>query len=88
MSRGQEIKLKYQTNQDAEVRFFKANTSWDASLGLYGISFLDAGSYGINELYKNVTFDENSGNTPAETGGSTVEFKNKEGQVVLKEPII
>ncbi|RXM42097.1 DUF6443 domain-containing protein [Flavobacterium sp. YO64] len=84
MSRGQEIKLKYQTNQDAEVRLFKANTSWDASLGLYGVSFLDAGSYGINELYKNVTFDENSGNTPTETGGSTVEFKNKEGQVVLK----
>lgn len=84
MNSGHEIKLKYQTNQDAEVRLFKANTSWDASLGLYGISFLDAGSYGINELYKNVTFDENSGNTPAETGGSTVEFKNKEGQVVLK----
>ncbi|MEG1026780.1 MAG: DUF6443 domain-containing protein [Flavobacterium sp.] len=84
MGRGHEIKLKYQTNQDKEVKLFKANTSWDAGLGLYEISFSDAGTYSENELYKNVTFDENSGNNPSETGGSTVEFKNKEGQVVLK----
>lgn len=84
MGGGHEIKLKYQTNQDKEVKLFKANTSWDAGLGLYEISFSDAGTYSENELYKNVTFDENSGNNPSETGGSTVEFKNKEGQVVLK----
>ena len=81
---GHEIKLDYQSNAEGEVRLFKAITSWDAGSGLYEISFVDAGNYEADKLYKNITYDENSGNNPLETAGSTVEFKNKEGQIVLK----
>ncbi|WP_337968753.1 DUF6443 domain-containing protein [uncultured Flavobacterium sp.] len=79
------IKLEYQTNITTDaVRLFKATTSWNIGTLLYDITFSDAGSYAENELYKTVTFDENSGVSPGEKSGSTVEFKNKQGQVVLK----
>ncbi|MFV5700175.1 DUF6443 domain-containing protein [Flavobacterium sp. ZT3R17] len=88
MNAGHEIKLDYQTNSNAtEVKLFTANTAWDAGLGLYTPAFLNgAGTtyYEVNQLYKTVTYDENTGATPTEINGSTVEFKNKEGQVVLK----
>ncbi|MFH6959388.1 DUF6443 domain-containing protein [Flavobacterium aquidurense] len=85
MGSGHEIKLDYQTNKSSDtVKLYKANTTWLAGSGLYEISFSDAGSYAENELYKNITFDENSGANPSESSGATVEFKNKEGQVVLK----
>ncbi|MFH6988498.1 DUF6443 domain-containing protein [Flavobacterium collinsii] len=85
MDSGHEIKLDYQTNTSStEVRLFKANTNWDAGLGLYAIAFSDAGNYAVNQLYKNITYDENTAVNPTESAGSTVEFKNKEGQVVLK----
>ena len=85
MGSGHEIKLDYQTNKSSDaVKLYKANTTWLAGSGLYEISFSDAGTYAENELYKNVTFDENSGASLNESSGSTVEFKNKEGQVVLK----
>ena len=85
MGSGHEIKLDYQTNKTRDaVKLYKANTTWLAGSGLYEISFSDAGTYAENELYKNVTFDENSGASLNESSGSTVEFKNKEGQVVLK----
>jgi RHS repeat-associated protein len=85
MGNGHEIKLEYQTNttEDA-VKLYKATTNWQASLGLYEIAFSDAGTYAENQLYKNVTYDENTAATPSENSGSTVEFKNKEGQVILK----
>lgn len=79
------IKLEYQTNSTSDaVRLFKAAASWNIGTLLYDIPFSDAGSYAENELTKTVTFDENSGVSPSETAGSTVEFKNKNGQVVLK----
>lgn len=85
MGEGHEIKLDYQTNTVADaVKLYKATATWQAGDGLYGTSFSDAGSYGVGELYKNVTYDENTTANPTEAGGSTVEFKNKEGQVVLK----
>ncbi|MDA6071084.1 RHS repeat-associated core domain-containing protein [Flavobacterium sp. AC] len=85
MGSGHEIKLDYQTNKSSDaVKLYKANTTWLAGQGLYEISFSDAGTYAENELYKNVTYDENSGASLSESAGSTVEFKNKEGQVVLK----
>ncbi|MBS7256813.1 hypothetical protein, partial [Flavobacterium branchiicola] len=79
---GHEVKMDYQTNTANEVRLFTANTSWDASLGLYAISFANAGYYNANELYKTVTYDENSVAPLSEANGATIEFKNKEGQVV------
>nr|WP_199001718.1 DUF6443 domain-containing protein [Flavobacterium sp. ASV13] len=85
MGNGHEIKLSYQTNSDADaVKLYKATTTWQAAQGLYDISFSDDGTYAEKELYKNVTYDENTTASPTEASGSTVEFKNKEGQVVLK----
>lgn len=88
MNGGHEIKLEYQTNTSTtEVKLFTASTTWDAGSGLYNITLLNAAGttyYGVNQLYKTITYDENSAVTPAEANGSIVEFKNKEGQVVLK----
>ncbi|WP_281925686.1 DUF6443 domain-containing protein, partial [Flavobacterium collinsii] len=81
---GHEIKMDYQTNVPEEVKLFTANASWDAGSGLYAISFSNNNYYAPNQLYKTVTYDENTAAVPAEANGSTVEFKNKEGQVVLK----
>ncbi|PIF33170.1 RHS repeat-associated protein [Flavobacterium sp. 9] len=79
------IKLDYQTNISSDaVRLYKATVTWQAAQGLYDIAFSDAGTYAQYELYKTITYDENSGVNPDETAGSTVEFKNKEGQVILK----
>ena len=85
MGSGHEIKLDYQTNNsDDAVKLYKANTTWSAGSGLYDISFSDGGTYQENQLYKTITYDENTTASPAEGSGSTVEFKNKEGQVILK----
>ncbi|MCD0465217.1 DUF6443 domain-containing protein [Flavobacterium sp. ENC] len=81
---GHTINIDYQINAANEVRLFKANAIWTAASGLYEISFSDAGTYAAGELYKTITYDENTTANPTETSGSTVEFKNKEGQVVLK----
>jgi RHS repeat-associated protein len=66
------------------VVLFTASTTWNANLGLYSIALSGNGYYAPNELYKTITYDENTTAVPSETNGSTVEFKNKEGQVVLK----
>lgn len=85
MGNGHEIKLDYQTNKTADaVKLYRVTTSWQAGLGLYEIGYPEEGSYAENELYKTVTYDENSGANLNESSGSTVEFKNKEGQVILK----
>ncbi|WP_238160941.1 DUF6443 domain-containing protein, partial [Flavobacterium cupreum] len=84
MDQGHEIKLDYQTNTATEVKLYKATATWTPALGLFDIAFSDAGNYDASELIKSVTYDENTAATPTETAGSTVEFKNKEGQVVLK----
>ncbi|OHT43947.1 DUF6443 domain-containing protein [Flavobacterium tructae] len=82
---GHEIKLDYGTNISADaVKSYKATATWEASQGLYQISFSDLGTYPDKELYKTITYDENTTANPGESSGSTVEFKNKEGQVILK----
>lgn len=81
---GHEIKMDYQANAANEVRLFSAATQWNSASGLYGISLVANGYYSANELYKTVTYDENTAAAPSEINGSTVEFKNKEGQIVLK----
>ncbi|EJL59335.1 hypothetical protein, partial [Flavobacterium sp. CF136] len=67
-----------------EVKLFTASALWDASQGLYAISLSNDGYYPAGQLYKTITYDENTAAAPTEADGSTVEFKNKEGQVVLK----
>jgi RHS repeat-associated protein len=81
MTSGHEIKFDYRVNIENEVKRYKAIATWNATNGLYEIAFAEVGHYAINELYKTVTKDENwtSGNN-----NTTQEFKNKEGQVVLK----
>ncbi|WP_264524260.1 DUF6443 domain-containing protein [Flavobacterium sp. N502536] len=82
---GHEIKLDYGTNISADaVKSYKATATWEASQGLYEIGFSDLGTYPEKELYKTITYDENTTANLSESSGSTVEFKNKEGQVVLK----
>ena len=80
---GHEIKMDYQTNTGAEVKYHNATTTWNSARGLYDINIVSTGNYDANQLYKTVTRDENSSPSPSK-GGVTEEFKNKEGQVVLK----
>ncbi|WP_409416741.1 DUF6443 domain-containing protein [Flavobacterium sp. PS2] len=84
MGSGHEIKLDYQTNTTNEVRLLEAATIWNATAGLYDITFWDNKYYDKNELYKTITYDENSSANLSETKGSTVEFKDKEGRLILK----
>lgn len=81
------IKMDYQTNVGNEVKLYLAYATWNSSLGVYDIS-LNYGTgnsfYPANQLYKTITYDENTIASPTETNGSTVEFKNKEGQLILK----
>ncbi|TRX34732.1 DUF6443 domain-containing protein, partial [Flavobacterium restrictum] len=84
MGLGHEIKLDYQTNVANEVKQFAVTTTWNATSGIFDIALIDNGTYLASQLYKTVTYDENTAATPSEANGSTVEFKNKEGQVVLK----
>ncbi|RUT67697.1 type IV secretion protein Rhs, partial [Flavobacterium cupreum] len=81
---GHAIKIDYQTNVADEVRLFTVAVIWKAASGLHEISLENAGTYAAGELYKTITYDENTSANPTETSGSTVEFKNKEGKVVLK----
>jgi len=85
MGNGHEIKFDYQANTTADaVKLYRANTNWEASKGVYEIWISEEDTYAENELYKNITYDENSNANPSETSGSTIEFKNKEGQIILK----
>lgn len=80
---GHEIKLDYQTNTSADiVKLFSVPAIWDATKGLYDIpTSLTPTDYLDYQLFKTITKNENwiSGND-----NTAEEFKNKEGQVVLK----
>ncbi len=77
---GKEIKFDYQINIANEVKLFYATANWDAELELYVTTVVQNEFYAEGELYKTITFDEN---TPL-AGKGTEEFKDKEGKVVLK----
>ncbi|TGD56530.1 DUF6443 domain-containing protein [Flavobacterium humi] len=81
MGSGHEIKLDMQTNASNEVKRLTVTTTWSTGKGLYEISATDNTYYASGTLYKTITKDENwtSGNN-----NTTEEFKNKNGQVVLK----
>ncbi|MGH2667459.1 DUF6443 domain-containing protein, partial [Flavobacterium sp.] len=81
MGSGHEIKLDAQTNAANEVKRLTATTTWSAGKGLYEINAIDNNYYVTGTLYKTVTKDENwtSGDN-----NTTQEFKNKNGQIVLK----
>lgn len=81
LTSGKEIKFDYQTNISGEVRLITATATWNSILNLYDISINSNGNYSPNELYKTITKDEN---WTSGKNNTTEEFKNKEGQVVLK----
>lgn len=86
LNSGHEIKLDYQTNTTADaVKLFAVTAYWDVAKGLYDIpASLTPADYLEFQLYKTITFDENTVAAPSESNGSTIEFKDKEGRVVLK----
>ncbi|HLP65508.1 DUF6443 domain-containing protein [Flavobacterium sp.] len=79
------IKFDYQTNDTLEVKLFRAVATWSDSEGLYTTGFSESGTshYLPNQLYKTITKDENWELTDG-NNNTTVEFKDKEGKVVLK----
>ena len=83
LGNGHEIKFDYQTNSEEEVRYYTATTSF--SDNLYRPSLLEAGEgfYAANQLQKTITKDENWQASDGKNH-TTEEFKNKQGQVVLK----
>ncbi len=84
MGLGHEVKMDYQANAaNDEVVMLTATATPDA-YGAYGIVLNSSAYYPANTLYKTITYDENSGLNPVEANGSTVEFKDVEGRVVLK----
>lgn len=81
------IRFDYQTNETSdEVRYFKVTASETnySTNGFYSISLpTDNGYYPINQLYKSVTKNENWKSTDG-NNNTTIEFKDKEGKVILK----
>ncbi len=79
---GNEIKMDYKTNASEEVQLFTVDLALENNA--YTPKLKKSGYYAPNMLYKNIVFDENSTSSYTESGGSTIEFKTKDGQVVLK----
>jgi RHS repeat-associated protein len=80
---GKEIKFDYQTNTANDVKLYKATATWNATLGLYNTSLSQTGYYSENQLYKTITYDENSPGGISNIG-RLEEYKDKEGKVILK----
>ena len=78
---GKEIKMDYQTNTADDVKLYKATATWNATLGVYDIALSQTGHFAANQLYKTITYDEN---TPPLGAGGLEEYKDKEGKVILK----
>ena len=87
LGNGHEIKLDYQTNTASEVKLYTATATWNSTTGVYDIALgnsIGTTFYNANQLYKTITYDENSVENPIEFNGANAEFKNKEGQIILK----
>lgn len=77
------IKFEYDTNNALEVKSYKVTTA--PVNNLYVPTLVANGTYGIGQLSKTITKDENWLATQSYTKDHTTEeFKNKQGQVVLK----
>ncbi|SNY99680.1 DUF6443 domain-containing protein [Flagellimonas pacifica] len=76
---GHEIEFGYESNAANEVRRYKVTLSF--SNNTYTPTLVADGHYGADELYKNITRDENHSNG---TNHTTEEFTDKQGRVVLK----
>lgn len=86
LGNGHEIEMEYLTNTSAsEVRHYSVSLTKNTtnSVVTYLPTLVDNNHYPVNELYKTVTRDENHDGTSSKDH-TTEEFKNKQGQVVLK----
>jgi RHS repeat-associated protein len=83
MGSGKEIKFDYQTNTADDVKLYKVTTTWNTTLGVYNIDLTQTGHFTEKQLFKTITYDENS-NGGNSNIGRTEEYKDKEGKVVLK----
>ncbi|SNR17632.1 DUF6443 domain-containing protein [Tenacibaculum jejuense] len=82
---GHEIDFTYDTNTAGEVKLFRVALNIGENEKVYEPSLIGNGNavYGVGELYKTITKDENHDGTASKLH-TTEEFKNKEGQVILK----
>ncbi|AUP78954.1 DUF6443 domain-containing protein [Flavivirga eckloniae] len=81
-----EIEFVYNTNDANEVRFYNVSLTPSSSGGIHTYTPTLLGGttfYAANKLYKTITKDENHDGTLSKNH-TTEEFKNKQGQVVLK----
>jgi len=87
------VKFAYITNTSADaVKKLSATASWNITTEVYDISINDNSNstYAAGLLYKTITQDENktaavyTGSLVSNKLNTTEEFKNKEGQVILK----
>jgi RHS repeat-associated protein len=83
LGNGHTIKMDYQTNTAAdEVKLFTAIATYDSGSLLYNVALNNSTPfYPEHTLYKSIVKDENWTSGKLNT---TEEFKNQEGQVVLK----
>jgi RHS repeat-associated protein len=82
MGKGHEIKFGYEANGEAEVLKYGVEITWNINTKVFDIELInDTNYYDANQLYKNITWDENTAKGANER---TVEYKDKEGRVVLK----
>jgi RHS repeat-associated protein len=81
MGEGKEVNFEYLTNGSNDVKKYIANTTKSVRCDIYTAAIVFTEYYEANRLYKTITKDENweSGNDH-----TTQEFKNKEGQIILK----
>ncbi len=77
---GHEVKIDYSTNTSSEVMDYTINNSTN-------LLNTTASAYAASTLYKTTTWDENV-TTPTESANRTVEYKDKQGRVVLKRGYI
>ncbi|CAM1345217.1 DUF6443 domain-containing protein [Tenacibaculum amylolyticum] len=78
---GHEIEFDYETNATNEVKLYNVTT--ELTVKIYEPNLVDAGTYTAGELFKTITKDENHNSSTSKLH-TTEEFKNKQGQIVLK----
>lgn len=89
------VKFAYLSNTaDDGVKKLTAITGAPDSNGVYDISFVSNGTYDAGKLYKTITQDENkasavyTGNVMNNKFNTTEEYKNLQGQVMLKRTFV
>ncbi|WP_440067975.1 DUF6443 domain-containing protein [Tenacibaculum discolor] len=89
LGNGHEIEFDYSTNTTAEVKNYYVTTSFanNTYTPTLGLSTVNNGYYEARELFKTITKDENHDGSTSKLH-TTEEFKNKQGQVILKRTYV